>query len=136
MSMPESQQPQQLPETAMRRLQASTQGRPCFTSDLSVNEFVLTTQAGYEPLGLVMGTCIYRVANLSFRQVPSRRGQNPELAVHTQAVYDARELAMARMQYEGQQVAADGIVGVDVSEDTWIWGEHAIEFFAMGTAVA
>jgi uncharacterized protein YbjQ (UPF0145 family) len=40
------------------------------------------------------------------------------------------------MHYEGQQVGADGIVGASVREATWVWGEHAIEFFAVGTAVA
>jgi uncharacterized protein YbjQ (UPF0145 family) len=63
-------------------------------------------------------------------------GQNVELTNFTQAAYDAREIAMARMQYEGEQVGADGIVGVVVDESAWGWGEHAIEFFAMGTAVA
>ena len=61
MSEPVSQQPQQLPESARARLGRAQQGKPFFTSDLSVNEFVLTTQAGFEPLGLVMGTCIYHV---------------------------------------------------------------------------
>ncbi|WP_433174564.1 heavy metal-binding domain-containing protein [Actinoallomurus sp. CA-150999] len=250
MSTPESQQAQPLPESAQSRLAASSQGHRCFTSDLSVNEFVLTTQAGFEPLGLVMGTCIYHigtqptrwkvsqelpvltqamynarelamarmeseadvlgadgvigveirsrryalssdvmefvavgtairgnqalrtpagrpftshlsgqdfwtliqhgwapramvlgtcvyhVAHMSFRQVLQAAGQNTELGIYTQAIYDARELAMARLQYECQQVSGDGVVGVTVSEDDWIWGEHAVEFFCMGTAVS
>jgi uncharacterized protein YbjQ (UPF0145 family) len=250
-SGPVSQQPQALPETARGRLTQSQQGKPCFTSDLSVNEFVLTTQAGFSPLGLVMGTsiyhigiqpmrwnvsqeltvltqamytarelamarmeaeaemlgadgiigvevrarryafsaevmefvavgtaiksdngvslrtpagkpftshlsgqdfwtlwqhgwvpramvlgtCVYHVAHLSFRQMLQASGQNTELGSYTQAVYDAREIAMSRMQFEGNQVGADGIVGVSVQESDWVWGEHAVEFFAMGTAV-
>jgi uncharacterized protein YbjQ (UPF0145 family) len=39
------------------------------------------------------------------------------------------------MQYEGEQVGADGIVRVTVTESAWNWGHHAVEFFAMGTAV-
>ena len=32
-----------------------------FTSDLSVNEFLLVKEAGFEPLGLVVGISIYHV---------------------------------------------------------------------------
>ena len=239
-----------LPETAKGRLATSQQGRPCFTSDLSVNEFVLVTQAGFEPLGMVMGssvyhvgvqnagwkvsqelgylsqamytarelamsrmeaeaaqlgadgvigvvlrpmnyqfmgdviefvavgtairstdgqpyrnvdgkpfttslsgqdfwtlwqhgwmprrlvlgTCVYHVAHQTLRQTLSQAGVNVELPLFTQAIYDARELAMTRMQYEGQQIGADGIVGTAV-DDHRFWGEHALEFLATGTAV-
>ena len=58
-NMPMSQQPQGLPETARTRLGGDKDG--FFTSDLSVNEFVLTTQTGFQPLGLVMGTSVYHV---------------------------------------------------------------------------
>ena len=251
MTVPTSQQPQELPQSASSRLQASRQGQPCFTSNMSVNEFVMTSQAGFEPLGMVMGTsvyhigiqvsrwnvsqelpvlsqamyharelamarmeseadalgadgvigvrlrplnyafspeviefvavgtavkatdgttyrtpsgrpftamlsgqdvwtlvqhgwiprgmvlglCVYHIAHLSFRQTLQTAGQNKELGVYTEAVYDAREIAMARMQYEAQLLGGDGVVGVDVQEASWIWGEHAIEYLALGTAV-
>ena len=32
-----------------------------FTSDLSVNEFLLVKQAGFDPLGLVIGSSIYHI---------------------------------------------------------------------------
>ena len=32
-----------------------------FTSDLTVNEFALVHEAGFEPLGLVMGTSMYQI---------------------------------------------------------------------------
>src|SRR3954465_6182983 len=32
-----------------------------FTSDLSVNEFLLVKEAGFEPLGLVVGSSIYHI---------------------------------------------------------------------------
>ncbi len=35
--------------------------KPLFTSDLTVNEFLLIKQAGFEPLGLVMGSSIYHI---------------------------------------------------------------------------
>ncbi|MBV9838978.1 MAG: hypothetical protein JO156_12730, partial [Solirubrobacterales bacterium] len=35
--------------------------RGFFTSDLSVNEFLLVKQSGFEPLGLVLGSSIYHI---------------------------------------------------------------------------
>jgi uncharacterized protein YbjQ (UPF0145 family) len=109
-------------------------GRP-FTSHLSGQDFWTLWQHGFIPRALVLGTCVYHIAHMTFRQMLSNIGQNAELTTFTQAAYDAREIAMARMQYEGEQVGADGVVGVTVDESAWGWGEHAIEFFAMGTAV-
>src|SRR5208282_3144747 len=63
-----------------------------FTSDLSGSEYVLLGEAGFEPLGFVVGSSIYHVG----LQV-GRWNQNTELQVLTQAMYNARELAMARM---------------------------------------
>ena len=53
-----------IPQDAMDRLaelQPGTKGH-IFTSDLTVNEFLLVKQAGFTPLGLVLGTSVYRVA--------------------------------------------------------------------------
>ncbi|WP_433215076.1 heavy metal-binding domain-containing protein [Dactylosporangium sp. CS-047395] len=110
-------------------------GRP-FTSHLSGQDFWTLHRHGWLPRGLVLGTCVYHIAHMTFRQMLSNVGQNVELTNFSQAAYDAREIAMDRMQYEGQLLQADGIVGVSVEESAWEWGQHAIEFFAMGTAVA
>ena len=110
-------------------------GRP-FTSHLSGQDFWTLWQHGWLPRAMVMGTCVYHVAHLSFRQALQSLGQNMEMVPYSQAVYDAREIAMSRMQYEGRQVGASGVVGVNVSESNWVWGENGIEFFALGTAVS
>ena len=65
----------------------------------------------------------------------SNVGQNTELPQFTQALYDARELAMERMQREAEALAAEGIVGVQLSQHNHAWGGHTTEFFAVGTAV-
>jgi uncharacterized protein YbjQ (UPF0145 family) len=62
-------------------------------------------------------------------------GQNVEMENYTQALYDARELAMERMQAEAAALEAEGIVGVQLHERSHGWGSHVIEFFAVGTAV-
>ncbi|MGH7777902.1 MAG: heavy metal-binding domain-containing protein [Candidatus Dormibacterales bacterium] len=109
-------------------------GRP-FTSDLSGQDFWVLTQTGYAPIALVMGNCVYHVAHHGIGQWISNIGANQELANFTQALYEARELAMERMQAEAEQVKAEGIVGVVIEEKSHIWGSHTIEFFAVGTAV-
>jgi uncharacterized protein YbjQ (UPF0145 family) len=106
-----------------------------FTSDLSGQDFWTLIQAGYAPLGMVMGTCVYHIAHQRFWQAMGNIGQNVELPLFTEALYDARELAMSRMQAEAEQLKAEGIVGVDLRAHTHRWGGHTTEFFAIGTAV-
>ncbi|MEU5882177.1 heavy metal-binding domain-containing protein [Spirillospora sp. NPDC047279] len=106
-----------------------------FTSDLSGQDFWTLIQAGYAPLGMVMGTCVYHVAHRRITSVLRNAGQNVEIPEFTQALYDARELAMARMQAEGRQLEAEGIVGVELRRLHHSWGDHTMEFFAIGTAV-
>ena len=82
-----------------------------------------------------MGSCVYHVAHQGLRGWFSKVGQNVEMENFTQALYDARELAMERMQAEAQAVKAEGIVGVQIQERSHGWGSHVIEFYAVGTAV-
>lgn len=107
-----------------------------FTSDLSGQDFWTLLKSGYRPLSLVMGTCVYHVAHQGMFQTLANAGQNCELPNFTQALYDARELAMERMQAEAHRYKAEGIVGVRIEEGSYKWASHVIEFFAVGTAVA
>ncbi len=109
-------------------------GRP-FTSDLSGQDFWTLLHSGHRPLGLVMGSCVYHVGRRGMMQSLGQMGRNVELPNFTQALYDARELAMERMQTEAAGVGAEGIVGVRLHERNHGWGSHVIEFFAIGTAV-
>jgi uncharacterized protein YbjQ (UPF0145 family) len=112
----------------------NNRGRP-FTSDLSGQDFWTLLQTGYMPLGMVMGTCVYHIAHRTFGNILSNVGRNTELPQFTQALYDARELAMERMQKEAEALQAEGIVGVELSQHNHTWGGHTTEFFAIGTAV-
>jgi uncharacterized protein YbjQ (UPF0145 family) len=58
------------------------------------------------------------------------------MKVYTEATYAARELALERMQAEALKAGGVGVVGARVEESNWGWGANAIEFFAVGTAVA
>jgi hypothetical protein len=51
----------QIPYKARHRLEIQRKSDSrFFTSDLTCNEYLLAEEAGYEPLGLVMGTSFYR----------------------------------------------------------------------------
>src|SRR5437588_10513666 len=99
-------------------------------SDLSVNEFVLTREAGFEPIGLVTGNSIYHVG----WQMTNWK-QSQEVGVLTQAMYNARGLAMSRMVEEATILGADGIVGVHMAITNQEWETELAEFVAVGTAI-
>ena len=109
-------------------------GRP-FTSDMSGQEFATLLRAGYRPAGLVMGNCVYHVARQGMLASLKQVGRNIEMPNFTQALYEARELAMERMQTEADQLGADGIVGVRLDIGRYDWGADLAEFIAVGTAV-
>jgi uncharacterized protein YbjQ (UPF0145 family) len=106
-----------------------------FTSDLSGQDFWTLLRAGYRPVGMVMGNCVYHVSRQGLGQWFSQIGRNVEMTNYTQALYDARELSMERMQTEAMSLKAEGIVGAQIVERSHGWGSHIIEFFAVGTAV-
>src|SRR6266571_2509935 len=133
MSQQMTPQGSDLPSHARERLnimRGDATHRPLFTSDLSVNEFLLVCEAGFDPVGLVVGSSIYHIG---YQQ--ARWNQNQEMVVLTQAMYHARELAMERMQAEAISLGAQGVVGTQIHERSHGWGSHIIEFFAVGTAV-
>jgi len=115
-------------------LHRAPNGRP-FTSDLSGQDFWTLLRTGHRPVGMVMGSCVYHVAHRGMFQSLAQTGRNVELSNFTQALYDARELAMERMQSEAAAIEAEGIVGVQLQEKSHGWGSHTIEFFAIGTAI-
>jgi uncharacterized protein YbjQ (UPF0145 family) len=116
------------------KLHRAPNGRP-FTSDLSGQDFYTLLNAGYRPVSMVMGTCVYHVAHQGLGGFLKRVGRNIEMPNFTQALYDARELAMERMQAEAEAAEAEGIVGVQLVEGNHGWSSHVLEYFAVGTAV-
>lgn len=120
---------QVIPAHAHERLAAMRQRR-FFTSDLSVNEFLLVKEAGFQPLGLVMGSSIYSIASQNLAQA-----QPGEVQALTQALYQSRELAMERMEAEADELGADGIVAMRLTVSVHAWGTNIVEFLAIGTAV-
>lgn len=69
-------------------------------------------EAGFRPLGLVLGSSIYHVG-----MRVGRWSKNQELTKLSQAMYHARDLAMSRMEAEASALGADGMVGVRLDID-------------------
>jgi len=126
--------------TAVRQNQsgrAKDTRRPApFVTTMSAAEIGLLDRLGYRPLGLVLGSCVFHVARRSLSGWGRDLRQNAELTGISTAFYDAREIAMTRLQEEALGLAAEGVVGVTTAERSHVWGSRVIEFFAMGTAVA
>lgn len=121
-----------IPIQAQRRLDdlQRQEGR-FFTSDLSVNEFLLARQSGFRPITQVTGSSVYHVG---WQRLPMYTGSR-ELEVVTRALNHARELALGRMTEEAQRVGADAVIGVHIKRGDYEWAEDLIEFNAIGTAV-
>jgi uncharacterized protein YbjQ (UPF0145 family) len=113
--------------------------RRLFTSDLSVNEFLMAKDAGCEPIAQVMGTSIYHIG-----QIPDYKGRTGELTVISDGHRESRRLAVSRLQQEAAWVGADAVIGAHLRERMITMGSRGkggddggevIEFTVVGTAV-
>jgi uncharacterized protein YbjQ (UPF0145 family) len=126
-----------------------------FTSDLSGQDFVMLLRAGYRPIELAMGSCVYEIDPGYLAAYTGATWLNEEIPAYTQAFFDARETAMDRLAQDlfrewppGHADSPVGVVGMTVEETT-----HAVplqlpayrasgnstavvEYTAVGTAVA
>lgn len=105
-----------------------------FTSDLSGQEFWLVVDKGFQPLGLVVGNCIYSMGAVRNWLVGIKGNFQGELKEYSELMYQARELALARMQFEADQLNADGVIGVDIKVE-FLHNSEWMEVTAIGTAV-
>ena len=121
-------------------------------SALSTAEFAAIRSAGFEPVGQVLGAAVYNIgfsggyncpgawsgfgsyaqAYRSVTQVSGRGGYG-SFGPLTQAMYDARHLAINRMLTECAELGGHGIVGVSLTIGSFPAG--GLEFKAIGTAV-
>lgn len=115
-------------------------GHP-FTSDLSGQDFVTLLRAGYRPVSLAMGTCVYEIAPQDVTQYTSS-WSNEEMVVCTRAYMEARETAMQNLAHDlfreipaNSPDAPTGIVGMTVQESGHASWSNIVEYNAVGTAV-
>ena len=98
-----------VPQDAIKRLAELQPGKAgsIFTSDLSVNEFLLVREAGFRPRRLVFGTSIYHVG----LQV-GRWAQEPGTATCSPRPCIRPRPGHGPDGSRGGRARADGIVGV------------------------
>jgi uncharacterized protein YbjQ (UPF0145 family) len=104
------------------------------TSDLSGQEFWLINDAGFQVLGLVLGNCVYSMGAMRNWLSGFKANFKGEVKEVTQLMYDARELALLRMQAEADSLGADSVVGVKIKIE-YLHNSEWMEVTAMGTAV-
>lgn len=128
-----------LPLRAQERLADLAARGGIFTSDLSVSEFALGHSIGLRPLAQVMGSSIYHVG---WQQSPGTWGSwqmggtSQELTVLSDAWNTARTRAFDRLAQEARLLGAHAVVGVRLTVGRHDWAAGAIEYVAVGTAVA
>ena len=140
-----------LPTAAQARM-AEIRTSGTWGSALSIEEFAAIRSAGFEPVGQVLGAAVYNIgfsggyncpgawsgfgsyaqAYRSVTQVSGRGGYG-SFGPLTQAMYDARHLAINRMVTECAELGGHGIVGVSLTIGSFPAG--GLEFKAIGTAV-
>ena len=113
--------------------------RRLFTSDLSVNEYLLVRDAQCQPISQVMGSSIFHVG-----QIPDYKGQTGEIEVISEGHRASRRAALLRLQQEAALVRADAVVGARLKERMITMGKRGkggddggeiLEFTVVGTAV-
>lgn len=107
-----------------------------FTSDLTVDEHHAIRSVGFAPVGLVLGSCVYQIGYTGGYCGYGRsygRASVVEATGIRQSLYDARMLALSRMQQESAQLGGDGVVAVRLEIRPYPAG--GLEFQAIGTAI-
>jgi uncharacterized protein YbjQ (UPF0145 family) len=104
------------------------------TSDLTGQEFWLINDAGYQVLGLVLGNSVYSMGAMRNWLAGFKANFKGEIKEVTQLMYEARELALQRMQAEADSLGADAVVGVDLKIE-YLHNDEWMEVTAAGTAV-
>ena len=120
--------------TAVRAVGSHPQGRP-FVSDLTVRDFVLLRQAGWAPLGLAFGASFVQVPYRTLGTVFKQMTANAEMTNLTDAMYEAREQGMERLQADALGLGATGVVAVQYQDRPLPFASHVIGFTAWGTAI-
>jgi len=122
-----------LPTRATERLtMKAASGKALWTSNLSVDDALSLGRAQYQPLEHVLGASVYHVA---YNVNNTGQWRSGDVAMLSDAMYAARDLAIGRMVQEAQLLGAHGIVDVKLEEKAYEWGSNLIDVVANGTAV-
>ncbi len=140
------------PVAAARTEQARRSGT--WSSALSTGEFAAIRSVGFEPVGQVMGSSVYRVARggaffgyydcgsssagwpgrtSTVRVALSGQGAPSRALLHV--LMDARYKALSRMKAECVALGGDGVVSARLTMAPFATVPHCFEFQVIGTAI-
>ncbi len=120
-------------------------------SALTSDEFAAIRSVGFEPVGQVLGACVYNIGYTGGYACPgawgswgyaapvrtttqvSSRGGYGSFGPLVKAMYEARHKALDRMAAECEELGGHGVVGVRLTIGAFPAG--GLEFKAIGTAV-
>ncbi len=139
----------ELPAVAEARM-AEIRRSGTWGSALTTDEFAAIRSVGFEPVGQVLGACVYNIGYTggyncpgawgSWGYVPARtttqvsgRGGFGSYGPLVQAMYQARHKALDRMTAECEELGGHGVVGVRLTIGGFPAG--GLEFKAIGTAI-
>jgi len=142
----------ELPAAAEARM-AEIRASGTWGSALTSDEFAAIRSVGFEPVGQVLGACVYNIGytggyacpgawgNWGYGQVMpvrtrtqvSSRSGFGSFGPLVQAMYDARHKALDRMTAECEELGGHGVVGVRLTIGAFPAG--GLEFKAIGTAI-
>lgn len=101
-----------------------------------LRSLLLVIDRGFEPTGLLMGAGVYRIWRPStctgFGM--GRYGQPLVYTSYENALRDAWEGVVARLESEASAAGAHGVLGVSVTQ-TWVPGTNVLQLQLMGTGV-
>ncbi|MDZ4837733.1 MAG: heavy metal-binding domain-containing protein [Candidatus Melainabacteria bacterium] len=142
-----------LPRAKERIDREKALGNKFFSSDLSVGEYLLCRESGFETIGQVMGSCFYNISLLAcvgrtfgLKQSEysadkylstggSLRPKSGELVEITDAQLKSRRLPVDRLLLEAHAMGAHGVIGVRVKASHFSFQHRMTEFTAIGTAI-
>jgi uncharacterized protein YbjQ (UPF0145 family) len=117
-------------------------------SHLSGQDFAKLVRHGFWPVGIAAGSTVAYVAtgwSQQYRATSWSTGwRNQELPDFSQGIYDARALAMGRLEREAHRLHADGVVGVTIERSQrererdrsgTTYRDLIIEMHVIGTAI-
>ena len=127
--------------TAVGGCASGSGGRP-FTCTLTGQDYFALAAAGYRPVGVALGVCVYyQRFHQRVQQEIAGSGQNVERSDFTRGLYTARHNALTALEAEAATLGADGVLGISVETKRTLnrSGRTSqgmmIEFTAVGTAV-
>jgi len=106
-----------------------------FTATLDGQDFWTLLRSGYAPVGVVVGASSYPGRGSLPERWVRTRSTSAEAVPLTEAVYAARDRAVARLRAEAEELAADGVVDLRFTGLPELDRTVAAQMLAIGTAV-